>query len=175
MPQDLYASEGSTADEVNTYQNEPNSPRPTPILGIDVDRGTFLRFLNEVAKGSEIGMPVYADLRDSNDDPLPVNTSLYWELIPAGFTSGLVISEEMKSIDQYNRLTISEQRDADKIDAAKFTLLAPETASGSGPVPYHDVRDVDELYLVADGPTQIDWGNSSVYIESNAVERHGRR
>jgi len=176
MGQDVFAAEGQSADEVTTHQNAPASPEATPILEISPAQGTFLRFLNEVAKGSEIGMPVYADLRDTNGDPLPINTTLYWAVKPAGHQDKLGVSEVLRSIDQYHTLTLTEQRNVDNIDAVKHTLQAPESVSNGGqPVPKVDVRDIDAYYLMADSSAQIDWDQSSLYIDSNAVQQHGRR
>ncbi|GAB3318473.1 hypothetical protein EI982_06905 [Haloplanus rallus] len=56
----------------------------TPIAKITPYRGTFLRLLNRVAKGSEQGVPIYAKLRDSNGDLLAVSTKLQFEISPAG-------------------------------------------------------------------------------------------
>lgn len=175
MTEDLFAANGETAPQVETFKNEPSSPRPTPILGISAESGTFLRILNEVAKGDSIGMPVYIDARDSNGDPLPVNTSLRFELSPAGVNGEFVVSEVFKSIDQYRTLSLSEQRNEDNVDSVKFTLLAPESADNTGPVPHHDVRDVDTLYLSADSAVQVDHTKSAFYFDTEAVQQMGRR
>ncbi|MDG5778198.1 hypothetical protein VB773_01450 [Haloarculaceae archaeon H-GB2-1] len=175
MAEDIFAAQGKSADVVTTYQNEPASPRPTPIMEIAPDQGTFLRLLNRVAKGDEQGIPIFAKLKDSNGDPLPINTSLFLELQPAGMTEAMKVSEVVRSIDQYQTLSISEQRNRDNIDATKLTLMAPETADDGGAVPHVDVRDIDTAYLTAESSAKIDWSKSSVYIESNAVEKHGRR
>ncbi|MEA5388342.1 hypothetical protein VB779_15720 [Haloarculaceae archaeon H-GB11] len=175
MAEDIYAAKGKSADAVTTHQNEPASPRPSPILEVVPDQGTFLRFLNRVAKGDEQGIPIYAKLKDSNGDPLPVNTSLYMEIQVAGMTTTMKVSEVVKSIDQYQTLSISEQRNADNVDATKLILQAPETADESGAVPHVDVRDIDALYLTAESSAKVDWSNSELYFDSNAVEKHGRR
>jgi hypothetical protein len=176
MSEDLFASEGSTAEAVTVAQNAPASPRPTPILEITPERGQFLRFLNNVAQGDQGGMPVYMDLRDSNGDKLPTSTSLYFAVEPSGHESTMKVSEVLKNISQYVKLGISEQRNVDNIDSVKIELQAPENApNGGDSVSKVDVRDIDTLYLMCDSPAQIDWAQSEVYIESNAVEQHGRR
>jgi hypothetical protein len=176
MSEDIFASEGATAEAVTTAQNAPASPVPTPILEITPERGQFLRFLNNVAQGDQGGMPVYMDLRDSNGDKLPTSTSLYFAVEPSGHESAMKVSEVLKNISQYVKLGISEQRNVDNIDSAKIELQAPENApNGGDSVPKVDVRDIDTLYLMCDSPAQIDWAQSEVYIESNAVEQHGRR
>ena len=176
MGKDIFASEGATSDEVTTYQNAPASPEPTPIFEVEAEQGTFLRFVNQVAKGAEKGIPIYADLRDENDDPLPVNTTLYLAVKPAGHNGKLIVSETLRSIEQYQTLTLTEQRNVDNIDAVKVILQAPESAkNGGNPVQKIDVRDIDAMFIMADSDAAIDWSNSSLFIESNAVEQHGRR
>jgi len=176
MGVDIYAAEGNSSEEVTTHQNATASPEATPILEIEADQGQFLRFLNQVAKGDEVGLPVYGDFRDANGDPLPINTTLYWAVKPAGHTNKLSVSEVLRSIDQYHTLTITEQRNTDNIDAVKHTLQAPEsTPNGGQPIPHVDVRDIDSLYLMADSPAQIDWAQSKLYVDSNAVKQYGRR
>jgi len=175
MGQDIFAAKGDSADVVTVFQNSPASPRPTPILSVDPEQGTFLRFLNQVAKGSEEGIPVYADLRDSNGDPLPLNTTLFIEIEPAGMETALKVSETLKTIQPYQTLSISDQRDEDNVDAVKITLEAPETSSETGAVPKIDVRDIDTLTVSIDSAAQIDWSQSQFYFESNAVEQKGRR
>ncbi|MBX0322470.1 hypothetical protein EGH21_05440 [Halomicroarcula sp. F13] len=176
MGVDLFASEGKTADAVTVSQNAPSSPVPTPILEIDPNRGQFLRFFNKVAKGAAQGIPIYLDLRDSNDDPLPVNTTLYFAIKPNGHTTNILVSEVVESIDQYVTLSISEQRNVDNIDAAKLTLQFPEThpEKAGDPTEFVDVRDIDQLFLFCDSQAQVDWSNSSAYIESDAVEQRNR-
>jgi len=176
MGQDIFASEGAASDEVTTYENAPASPEPTPILEVEAEQGTFLRFLNDVRKGSESGIPIYADLRDSNDDPLPVNTTVYLAIKPAGHNGKLIVSETLRSIEQYQTLTLTEQRNVDNVDAVKVNLQAPESLpNGGGTVPKHDVRDIDSFFVMADSAAAIDWSNSSFFFESNAVEQYGRR
>jgi len=176
MSEDLFASEGESAEAVTVAQNAPASPRPTPILEIVPERGQFLRFLNRVAQGQQDGIPIYADLRDANGDPMPTNTSLYFAVEPSGHESAMKVSEVLKNISQYVKLTISEQRNVDNIDSVKIELQAPENVENGGDsVAKIDVRDIDTLYLMCDSPAQIDWSQSELYIESNAVEQHGRR
>lgn len=174
MGEDIFAAKGSSAEAVTTYQNEPSAPRPSPIFEVNPERGTFLRFLNRVAKGEEEGIPIYIKLRDANGDLLPVNTSIKIELEPAGMDKEMVVSETMKSTDQYRTLSLSEQRNSDNVDATKLTLKYPDAAPQSGSAPHVDVRDIDSLFVTIESPVQIDWSQSELYIDSNAVESRGR-
>ena len=172
---DINAVEGTSTDEVTTAQNATGASVATPIFEVDPDRGTFLRFLNRVAVGDSIGLPVYMDLRDSNDNPLPVNSALYWAVQPAGHDEDVKVSKKIESIDFWVNNSISEQRDRDKVDNAKMVLTHAETAAQSGPRSHLDVRDVDTLRLKADSSAQIDHSNSSIFVDASAVEQFGRR
>lgn len=174
MGEDIFAAKGESADPVTTYQNEPAAPRPSPILEVSPERGTFLRFLNAVIKGTVQGIPIYMQLRDSNGDLLPVNTEIKLELEVAGMDKEMVVSETMKSTDQYRTLSVSEQRDTDNIDSTKFTLQYPDAAPQSGPTPKVDVRDIDALYVTIDSAVQVDWSQSVLYIDSDYVQSIGR-
>ncbi|MDS0280627.1 hypothetical protein [Haloarcula onubensis] len=174
MGEDIYAAKGNSAEAVTTYQNEPTSPRPSPILEVSPERGTFLRFLNAVIKGTVQGIPLYLKLRDSNGDPLPVNTEIKLELQVAGMDKEMVVSETMKSIDQYQTLSLSEQRNTDNIDSTKFTLQYPDAAPESGPAPKVDVRDIDAFYVTIESAVQVDWSQSEAYFDSDYVQKLGR-
>jgi len=174
MGEDIYAAKGNSADAVTTYQNEPNAPRPSPILGVSPDRGNFLRFLNAVIKGTVKGIPVYMKLRDTDGNLLPVNTELKIELEVAGMDKEMVVSETVKSIDSYRTLSLSEQRNTDNIDSTKLTLQFPDAAPESGPAPKVDVRDIDALYVTIDSAVQVDWAESELYFDSDYVQSFGR-
>ncbi|MGB9953689.1 hypothetical protein ACOZ4F_14985 [Haloarcula marismortui] len=176
MSEDIFASEGAAAEAVTTAQNAPGSPVPTPILEITPERGQFLRFLNRVAKGQESGIPIYMDLRDANGDPLPTKSELFLAIEPSGHETTMRVSEALKNISQYNQLSVNEQRNVDNVDSVKVELQNPEgLPNGGQPTDKIDVRDIDTLYLLLDSPAQIDHSNSEIYIDSNAVEQHGRR
>lgn len=174
MAEDIFAALGESADAVTTYQNVPAAPRPSPILEISPERGNFLRFFNEVAQGEAAGIPLYFKLRDSNGDPLPVNTTVYLEIEVSGMDKEMVVSEKVKSTSQFRTLSLEEQRSKDNVDATKFVLKYPDAAPQSGNAPYIDVRDIDALYVTIDSAVQVDWSESEFYFESDAVELNGR-
>lgn len=171
---DIYISNGSASDVVVQHTNAAGIERATPILEIDPDRGTFLRLLNRVARGDEIGIPVYMKLRDSNGDPLPTNTLVKFELERAGGDDQHKVSEEVKQISFWNSNDITTQRDVDNIDNAKVTLEYPEAASKNGAAPFHDVRDVDSFYVSIESAAEIDWSKSEFYFDTAAIEEGSR-
>ena len=167
---DIYISNGDSSDVVVEHTNAAGIDRATPILELDPDRGTFLRLLNRVNRGDEVGIPVYMKLRDSNGDPLPTNTLLKFELERAGGDDAHKVSEEVKQISFWNSNDITTQRDVDNIDASKIVLEFPEASSNSGAAPYHDVRDVDSFYVSVESAAEIDWSQSEFYMDTSAVK-----
>ncbi|MFB6302774.1 MAG: hypothetical protein ABEH78_07945 [Haloferacaceae archaeon] len=133
----------------------------TPILEIQPDDGLLLQILNQVARGSAEGVPIYADLKDSTGSDLPLGTSLVFEYERPEADDTRRVSEVRDNIQPYRNLTITEQQDEEYVDAVKLPLLGRAL----------NVRDIDKWYISIDSSAQIDWANSSLYIEGNAVNR----
>jgi hypothetical protein len=169
MSADLFAVEGSTSDDLETYVNYPASPGHDSIIEISPDRGLFLRFLNQLQKaGGAVGMPVYLKLRDTNGDHIPANTSAYFALQVQGMEEPTKVSEKRGNLSFYLSNDITTQRDTDNIDGSLFVLTAPET-DGSDPIPKLDVRDIDRLFFKIDSSAEVDWSQSEFYIDTAAV------
>lgn len=132
----------------------------SPILEITPDNGLFLQIMNAAARGSVPGVPVYADLQDSNGNNLPLGTSLRFEYEAPGDDERSKVSEVRDNIQPYNNLTITEQQDEEYIDAVKIPLLGSALR----------VRDIDTFYVSVNSSAQIDWSNSQLYIEGSAVD-----
>lgn len=135
--------------------------QPDPILEISPESGIFLRIVNAVARGSEAGVPIYASLQDSSSNDLPLDTSLRLEYEAPSDEQRNRVSEVRDNIQPYRNLTIQEQQDEDFVDSVKLPLLGSQV----------NVRDIDSLYVTIDSGTQIDWSNSQLYIEGNAVNK----
>ncbi len=132
----------------------------TPILEISPEDGIFLSILNNATRGSEVGVPVYADLRDSNDDQLPLSTELLFEFeAPGNDSDRNRVSEVRDNIQPYNTLSIKEQQDEEFIDSVKIPLLGDLV----------NVRDIDTFYVSIESSKEIDWQYSQLYIEGSAV------
>jgi len=168
---DLFAQNGNSASSVNTYQNVPSAPDPTPVFEVDPDRGLFIRIANRVASGQELGVPVYMKLRDSNNNDLPASTSAFWTMTVQGQEQAHKVSAKRATMQHYLSNTITQQRDKDNIDAAKFVLQRPETGPTSEPVNSLQIRDVDTFRLEIDSSATIDWSNSELYIDTNATTK----
>ncbi|TKX79550.1 hypothetical protein EXE53_15410 [Halorubrum sp. SD626R] len=131
----------------------------SPILEITPDNGLFLTILNQAARGSAPGVPIYLDLRDSNDDPLPIGTSVRFEYQRPSDEQRNRVSEVRDNIQPYNNLDITEQQDEEFIDAVKIPLRGKAL----------NVRDIDSFYVSIESSVEVDWSNSQLYIEGSVV------
>jgi len=165
----IYISNGESPSIVSQETNQ--TGKFDSILSVEPDRGTFLRLLAAVARGSDLGVPVYARLRDSDGNLLPTNSRLQFYLSPAGMQATLKVSERIESFSDYNTLSIKEQRNTDHVDTVKIRLQEPETMGGAhlGPGQNIDFRDIDVFGVELESTQQVDWSQSEFYIESNAV------
>jgi len=172
---DLFIVEGDTSEYVEAMTNAAGVDEVyTPILKVSPSRGLFLRFLNRVNKGDNAGLPIYADLRDSNGDPLPTNANMVIQATVAGSDDRFIISEEKGNISFYNSNDITTQQDVDNVDGAKIPLKPPDASAREGRVDYHDIRDIDALYLAVKSAAEIDWSNSRLFFDSEAVKQGDR-
>lgn len=161
----LYYDEGATPSNdftITTSQNVTAAADPTEILSVDVDDGLMFQLLQyAVATGSSVGIPLYMNLRDAADNVLPTNSVLDFQVKLNGETQYQSILEtRIEGIGFWNRHTLSEQQNKDYIDGAKVKLAGSEV----------NVRDIDSFRVVLDSSTQIDWSNSTLIVDSDAVE-----
>ena len=169
MSADLFSVNGETSDYVETAENVPASPIPTPILDVSPDRGLFLRLVNHVAKGESIGIPLYMKLRDSAGNDLPPTTAVFLAVKRNGDELPVRVSEKRGNISFWTSNDITTQRDVDNVDGSKIVLSDGQQARDA-----LNVRDVDDLFLMVDGPTAIDHANSEIYVDSSAVQQGER-
>jgi len=172
MGEDLYAVQGETPIEVEVQENVPGVM--TPILTVQPDRGHWLRFLNDVAKGSEDGIPLYIDLVDTNGDPMPATTQLVLKARGSQMTEAVKVSELLRTISYYNQHSIKEQRNEEVVDGAKIELEWPENSQKTGARPHVDITDLEELQLCALSPQVVDPGAFTVHFDTNAVEEYAK-
>lgn len=165
---DLFAVNGSTSDDVETFDNYPASPGADTIVSISPDRGLMLRLLNKIKKATQLGLPVYMKLRDSNGDPLPADTSAFFSITVQGMEEPAKVSEKRGNLSFYLANDITTQRDVDNIDGSLFVLTTPES-EGAERVSHLDVRDIDDFQFKINASQQIDWSQSEFYIDSDAV------
>ena len=165
MSESLFAAEGATSDHVSTEQNQ--TGQLDPVLAISPeDDGVGLIIQNMVDKGDQTeGFPVYADLRDANDDQLPTNSRIAFAYEPTTADFWTIVSEVKGNIKTYNTKTIGEQQDRENIDQTKHRLDSPKGAEAA-----LEIRDVDTVYLLLESSVQIDHSNSEFYIDQDAVE-----
>jgi len=166
---DLFAVEGNSADEVETYPNVPAAPGADAVVKIKPERGLFIRIANAIAKASRMGVPVYSKLRDTDGNHIPTNTSAYFALEVQGMEEPVKVSEKKGNLSFYATNDITTQRDTDNVDGALFELQEPETQGGE-PVSALRVRDIDALYFKIDSAAEVDWSQSEFYIDSEATD-----
>ena len=141
----------------------------SPILTFQPDDGLMLVIRGMVSAGEERGFPVYADLRDSNDDPLPEDTELSFRYKSPQMDAAQTVTHPIDHIRPWNSLTLNEQQDDEFIDRTKIELKNTDQALAQGEIPQVRVRDIDELRVSVNSSAQIDWSNSRLYVDRNAV------
>lgn len=131
----------------------------TPILRIDPQDGTKLKFLKEVPTGDSAGLPVVMDLRDANNDPLPTDTSVLIRVMRPTDDEPVPVTVAEDNIAAWNGLSTKEQRNEENIDATKLEV--------KGNV---NVRDKDFARIEINSSAVVDWANSEFYINRNGVQ-----
>ncbi|WBE14030.1 major capsid protein PB7 [Saline Natrinema sp. J7-1 virus 1] len=150
------------SDIVELQENTPGDL--TPIMTIVPEEGTMIQIQNRVPQGSAVGLPIYADPRDANGDPLPVDTSLVLTAKQPGDPRRTPVSLEVDNISTFLNKTISEQQSTDHVDATKIELRGRAV----------NVRDIDELAVEINSSRSIDWSNSKLYFERAGVAEKQR-
>jgi hypothetical protein len=159
MSESLYAAEGDSSDQITTLTN--TTGQWDPFLEITPDEGTGLIFWNNPpVEGTKPGIPILMDLKDSDGNNLPTGTQLAIAYKSATMDNWKIVSVPVKQISSYNKLTISEQQDAEKIDSVKHELKSDRL----------QVRDVDSAYLLANSSKAVDHSKSEIYLEPTAVD-----
>jgi len=154
----------SYADE---RQNVPDVM--SPILTFTPEDGLMLVIRGMVSAGSERGFPIYMDLRDSNGDPLPEDTQLAFKYKAPGMDDAQTVTHPLDHIRPWTALSLEQQQDEEYIDRVKTILKNTDVALQRGEVPDLRVRDIDELRVSIESSAQVDWTNSRLYVDRNAV------
>lgn len=159
MGESLYAAQGNSSQYVTTETN--TTGQFDPILEIQPDDGVGLIISNRVDVGQKReGFPIYADLKDSNDDDLPNDSRLALAYEKPTDDNWTVVSIPKSNISTYRKKSISDQQDRDNVDAVKHELKGNQL----------EIRDIDKAYLLLDSSVAIDHSNTEVYIEADAVD-----
>jgi len=145
------------SSEATQVQNTPGVT--TPILEFRPDDGTLFKLLNQIGLGSSDGLAIVADLKDSNGNPLSTNTAIVLRVKRPTDDEPVAISVKQDNIASYNSLSTQKQRNEENIDSVKHELKAPSVN-----ITYRDVLRVE-----LNGPDQIDWSNSELYILRQGV------
>ena len=133
----------------------------TPILEVQPRDGTQLVFSETGdTRGQVAGIPIFAELKGSNGNDLPRDTSIALAVEVPGSDERVLVSELKDNIGAYRRLSLNEQTDTEKIDSTKF-----DVRGGNG----LQISDDDRLFVVIESSAQIDYANSRVEFSRNAV------
>ena len=136
----------------------------SPILEIQPTRGNMLVIENGVERGQQSrGLPIYASLQDSGGNDLPADTEVQLQFEGPQDDSPTTVSIPLKNIRPYRSLSIADQQNIDWIDRVKHIL---KNVSANGGL---TVSDVDTLYVSINSSTQIDWSNSRLDFDEDAV------
>lgn len=131
----------------------------TPILSIDPDDGTLLKFHNEVESGDETGLPVFFRLYNEDGEQLPTDTKFVLRAIRPGDDEPITVSIKESHIATWNQLTLPEQQETDNIDSTKIELEASRI----------NIRDKDELRVEINSDEVVDWDESELYFYRDGV------
>ena len=126
----------------------------TNILEFQPIDGMILTLLN---RGG--GIPFQMDLRDSNDDALPLDTKVELVYDAPYLQRPQTVSETLANIGTYNRLSISQQQNEDYVEQTRVSLNGRKLV----------VRDIDIAAVAIDSSTEIDWSNSRIYVDKDNV------
>jgi hypothetical protein len=154
MGQDTLSNKSASATEQTNTTGVFSS-----ILDVSPAEGVYLILQNSVPKGTAPGVPIYADLQDSNGDPLPLTTSVVITFQGPNDDKSSVVSERLDNIQPFASRSIGDQQSLDYIDQSKIELLGPRV----------NVRYYDTLSIEIESSEQIDWSNSKLYIDGDAV------
>ena len=155
---DLSAIKGSTTEEVRVSQNV--AGRLDPVLTVDPLEGRFVRINNGGGRGTGTGLPIYADLVDTNGNQMPVGTRLALGYKSQTAENFEVVSEVHESIIPYREYSVPGQQDPDHVDQVKHDMDAR----------YYEVPYVDEFYLLLESDQTLDPNASTIVFEPNYIE-----
>lgn len=105
------------------------------------------------------GIPFQMDLRDANDDPLPLDTNVEIVYEAPHLQRPQTVSEQLANIGTYNRLSIKEQQNEDYVEQTRIALNGQKLV----------VRDIDIASVAIESSQEIDWSNSRIYVDKDNV------
>lgn len=155
------------SDDATEMENIPDVF--SPILAIQPDSGLGLIIKGLVAQGDADGVPIYADLRNADGEQLPTPTEMGIQFEAPGDDDRTTVTHKLSNIRAYNSLTLDEQQNPDHIDRVKHVLKGTEAAKDEGQMPQLGISDVDTAYVSIECSDVINWDESAVYIDRNAV------
>jgi hypothetical protein len=164
----------TSSDDIEPVQNDPG--HMTPIARVSPERGLKIAVQNRVSKGSQIGLPIYMKLRDSNGNPLPVGTDFALAMKPHGANQFFIVSDVLDNISYWITNDLTTQQNDENIDAVKVPLKYHEGSEmaqqeNAGRPSSISVHGVDEMLVLAESAAQVSWNHSDFEIENEALSK----
>ena len=142
----------------------------SPILTFSPEDGLRLVLQGMVESGSARGFPIYADLNQGDGSDMPEDTELAVQYERPEMDQPQTVTFTLDHIRPWNSLTLEQQQDEETIDRVKVELKNTDSALAKGVMPQLGVRDIDDLHVSVNSSAQIDWSQSRLYIDRNAVQ-----
>jgi hypothetical protein len=130
----------------------------TSILGLSPVDGLMLVIMNRAQGGA--GIPMYAELKDSNGNDLPLDTEVVLRWDAPHLDQPMVVSETLRNIRPYRTLSLTDQQSDDYRDRTRIGLKGRAL----------EVLDTQSVEVAINSSEQIDWSNSRVEFERAHVE-----
>ena len=109
--------------------------------------------------GGKRGIPIYAELKDSNGNDLPLDTVVAIRWDAPHLDQPKIVSYKLDNIRQYRTLSIKEQQSEDYRERTRQELKGSSLT----------VEDNEEMQVAVKSSEEIDWSNSTLYVDENAV------
>lgn len=146
------------SQKVNATEETNTTGTLSSILDLSPIDGLAIVLANQAA--AKMGIPIYAELQDTNGDDLPLDTDLALRYESPQMDQPMVVSEVRRNIRPYRTLTLTEQQNEEYRDRVRQGL------NGRGLV----VRDIDSLEVAVESSVQIDWSNSRLSFGRQHVD-----
>lgn len=167
-------SSHSSSEDIEAVTNDPG--HLSPIARISPERGLKITIQNRVNQGSQVGVPIYQTLKDTNGNNLPTGTDYALAVKPHGANQYFLVSPTKDNISYWNENSLTTQRDSENVDSVKIPLKYHEGSGmeGEGRPESISIHGVDEMLVLVDSPVAIDWDYSDFHVESSALSK-GRK
>ncbi|WP_436924962.1 hypothetical protein [Halosimplex amylolyticum] len=150
------------SQNVDATEEQNVTGQMTPILTLSPIDG--LKLILEQRADGESGIPMYAELKDSNGDDLPLDTELVLRWDAPGKTQPEVVSEKLENIRPWRTLSLTEQQNTDYEDQTRIDLNGRRL----------EVLDIQNFEVAIRSSEQISWPNSRIEFARQHVDTRSK-